>query len=875
MASGLPTGTVTFLFTDIEGSTQIAQRHRDVWEKLQARHHAILRLAIETHKGYIFQVIGDAFCAAFHQPGDALRAALHAQRDLRTEPWGSVAVRVRMGIHTGLANPEGNDYRGYLALSSVQRVMSAAHGGQVLLSQGAYDLIEGDLPDEAGLRDRGLHRLKDLLQPQHLYQLVVADLPSDFPPLKSLEARPHNLPIQLTSFVGREKEIQALSQLIGSARLVTLTGAGGTGKTRLAVQIAAEILDEFRDGVWLTELAPLSDPALVPQAIAKALNVQEQPGRPFVDVLKDYLRTKDLLLILDNCEHLLEPCAEVADALLHAAPNIRILVTGREALGIMGETTFPVRSLPLPNPGAASAAAVSQSDSVRLFTERAVAVQPVFQVSDQNAGAVAQICTRLDGIPLAIELAAARVKGLGVEEISSRLDDRFRLLTGGSRTALPRHRTLQGAIDWSYNLLSDDERLTLRRLSVFAGGWTLSAAEAVCAGEGIEADQVLDLLTHLVDKSLVVMDQGPRVARYRMLETIREYARERFSNDRERATAHEKHCDFCIALAEEAYAARDIDSRTWLQRLEMEHDNMRAALDWASSHARERELQLAGALGWFWIIHGHFAEGRRRLIDALQTDGEDTRVVIRALLAAGDMAVAQGDCGAASAHLETALALARQSGERSKIAKALRSLGECRLSQGDYRAAQPVFEEALAIQRELGESLQTGRTLVGVGQAHSGQDNFIAARSAYEEAYSIALGVNDRRLLEMSDHCMADVALLAEDYQTAAARYAEALILGREFADIGQMTFELEGLGMAAAGAEEPERALRLAGAAIAIRESLGTTLTWDWWEAAKDRWLGQARRALGAEASAALWAEGRAMTLEQAFTYALERDKP
>ena len=484
-----PTGTVTFLFTDIEGSTKLAQQHPAEWESARQRHHAILREATEAHQGYVFQVIGDAFCVAFPTASDALQAALDAQRALQAEAWGETPIRVRMGLHTGAADARDGDYHGYLTLAHVQRVMSTAYGGQTLVSNATASLLSGQLPDGAALRDMGEHRLKGLLNPEHLWQWSPPDLPQDFPPLQSLNAIPNNLPIQVTSFVGRERELAELQRLLTTTRLLTLTGSGGTGKTRLSLQVAAEVLDNFKDGVWFVELAPLADPALVPQTVATVLGVREEPGRPLLATLIDWLRPKQLLLILDNCEHLIDACARLADAVLHAGRETQILASSREALGIAGETAYRVPSLECPNAAQASQETVEQLTqyaAVQLFIERATQSLTTFTVTNANAPAVAQICYRLDGIPLAIELAAARVRGLSVEQIAARLDDSFQLLTGGSRTALPRQQTLRALIDWSYNLLSEPEQRLLQRLSVFAGGWTLEAAEAVGAGEGIE-----------------------------------------------------------------------------------------------------------------------------------------------------------------------------------------------------------------------------------------------------------------------------------------------------------------------------------------------------------------------------------------------------
>ncbi|MEO5887373.1 MAG: adenylate/guanylate cyclase domain-containing protein [Anaerolineales bacterium] len=487
--NSLPSGTVTFLFTDIEGSTKLAQEYPDAMPILLARHHEILNQSIQTHNGYVFQVVGDSFSAAFHSASDALNAALETQRCLLKEAWSPAPIKVRMGIHTGAAQVEvgSNEmrYSGYATLALTQRIMTAGHGGQILLSQTAHDLTRDKLPAQAQFIDLGERCLKDVLRPEHLYQLTVPDLPSEFAPLKTLESFNHNLPAQLTSFIGREKEIDEITKLIAVNRIVTLTGSGGAGKTRLSLHLAAECLNQFSGGVWFAELAPITDPALVTQTLLSIFNLREDALRTPLQVLIDYLHGKTVLLILDNCEHLIETCAQISEDLLRACSQLKILASSREVLGIAGEVPYRVPSLTTPNPLQLPALEnLLDIDSMRLFIERAMIVKPDFKLNKDNSSFVAQICFRLDGIPLAIELAAARVKVLSPEQIASRLDDRFRLLTGGARTALPRQQTLRAMIDWSYSLLSEQEKILFRRLAVFVGGWALEAAESVCSEEG-------------------------------------------------------------------------------------------------------------------------------------------------------------------------------------------------------------------------------------------------------------------------------------------------------------------------------------------------------------------------------------------------------
>ena len=484
----LPSGTVTFLFTDIEGSTKLAQQYPEALPRLMARHNEILTQSIQAHEGHVYEVAGDSFCAAFSSAIDAVSAALEAQQSLHNETWSPAPIKVRMGMHTGTVKlNDKNAYMGYATIALTQRIMSAGHGGQVLLSEVTRELVRDSLPRNTELVDLGERRLKDLLRPEHLYQLNTLGLPSKFPPLNTVDVFPNNLPVELTSFIGREKEIAEVKQQLIDHRLVTLTGSGGTGKTRLSLQVAADLLDQFPHGIWFVELAPLTDPELVPQTILSTIGLNEQPGTPPLELLKQYLHEKKSLIVLDNCEHLIEASSKVTDILLNAAPELKILASSRESLGVRGELAYPVPSLSLPDiKHLPLIEQLSQYEAVRLFIDRAALVSPRFDVDKQNAPFIAQICYRLDGIPLAIELAAARVKFMSVEQISKRLDDRFRLLTGGSRTALPRQQTLRALIDWSYDILSEQEQILLRRLSVFADSWTLEAVEDICDGNGIE-----------------------------------------------------------------------------------------------------------------------------------------------------------------------------------------------------------------------------------------------------------------------------------------------------------------------------------------------------------------------------------------------------
>ena len=617
-ARTLPTGMVTFLFTDIEGSTPLWEQQPKTMKSAVDRHHAILRQAIEANGGQVFQVIGDAFQAVFRLATDALRAALAAQRALAAAQWGPTGpLKVRMGLHTGPAelDASGNaPYQVSHTLNRSARIMSAGYGGQILLSQEVKDLVERGLPEGARLADLGEHQLKGMQWPEHLYQLDTLDLPADFPALATGAHHPHNLPLQLTSFIGREKQIAEVSNLLKNHRLLTLTGSGGTGKTRLALQAAGELLDAFPDGAWLVELAPLADPDGVPQAVAAALGLQKSSEISYQAMLLNYLQKKHLLLVLDNCEHLLEACASLAHELLMHCPAVTLLATSREALGSAGETAYRVPSLAAPDPAALQPDELAHIEAVRLFAERAAAILPNFQLTPESLPHAARICHRLDGIPLAIELAAARVGVLSVEQIAARLDDRFRLLTGGARTALPRQRTLRASIDWSYSLLPETERNLLQRLSVFSGGWTLAAVEQVCVMNGTESWEILDGLASLVNKSLVTADHRPGgETHYRMLETIRQYAQEYLEGTGQDAPVRDAHLAYFLALAEESEALlRSPRIEDALDRLDLELDNLRSALNWAlgaeNRTGAEQAARMVCALTYFWDARAMFFE---------------------------------------------------------------------------------------------------------------------------------------------------------------------------------------------------------------------------------------------------------------------------
>jgi predicted ATPase/class 3 adenylate cyclase len=585
---------VTFLFTDVEGSTRLWEEHGEEMNAALARHDELLRRAVGSHHGHVVKTTGDGGYAVFPTAHDGVGAALEAQRSLSQEDWGPAPFRVRMGIHTGEAELRDGDYFGPV-LNRAARLMGAGHGGQVLLSQVTTDLAGDSLPAGVGLRDLGVHRLRDLSRPERVFQLLGPGCAAEFPPLRTLDAFPGNLPAQLSSFVGRTAELTRLRDELARQRLVTLTGVGGVGKTRLALEVAGEAAPDYPDGAWLVELAGVRDPNMVAEAVVASFGLQPLAGFSAAALLLEFLQTKALLLVLDNCEHLLRPVGNLVGQVMRACPTVRVLATSREGLNVVGERMLGVASLEVPDDGA-GLDAIAACDAVVLFGERARAVKINFGLDASNADAVGQVCRRLDGIPLAIELAAARVGMLTPSELAGRLDHRFRLLAGGQRSAVERHQTLRAAIDWSYELLSDAEKLLLARVSVFAGGFTLEAAEAVTAGDGLEADAVLEVLASLVSRSLVDADTEDVEARYRLLETIRQYAQDRLAEGGDVDRMGGRHAAYYTDFGQRAIANVSwADGLVWERRLDVESDNFRAALAWAiDTRATDTAVRLLG-----------------------------------------------------------------------------------------------------------------------------------------------------------------------------------------------------------------------------------------------------------------------------------------
>lgn len=726
---------------------------------------------------------------------------------------------------------------------------------------------------------------------------------------------PNNLPQPLTSFVGRKKEIEEVREALSATRLLTLSGIGGMGKTRLALELTAGLLEEYEDGIWLVEMAALASPALVPQSVASALGVRDQPGEPLQTTLSDFLRPRTLLLVLDNCEHLVEACAALVEALLRACPNLRVLTTSREALGITGETLWRVPSLSLPEAEESlETEALLRYEAARLFVERARLSHPDFQLTRQNAQPLAQLCRRLDGIPLALELAAARAKVLSIEQMLVKLDDRFLLLTGGSRTAQPRQQTLRAALDWSYNLLPPAERVLLSRLSVFAGGCSLEAAEAVCAGSEIEAGAMLDLLMHLVDKSLVNFTERGAEGRYRMLETIRQYAAEKLQESGEESQLSARHGGWFLQLAEEAEQLMwKSASSDWLARLEAEHDNFRAALRWSIERVEvETGLRIAGALWRFWEVRGYLNEGRKWMETLLELDaGREASPLVRAkaFSRAGAIARDQGDYSRGIALLEEGLALYREQGDKWGAASALNGLGDASHQQGDYAQATLYWEESLKLFVEIGDKRATAYLLHNLGNLAKEQSSYQRATALHREALplfqelgdrraaayslfnlgeismyegdleraaalqqeslSIKREIGDKRGMTFSLSTLGDIARFCGDYQTATAFYVESLTLSREIGDKRSLAFCLEGLAETACALGDNEQSARLFGAAETLREAIGAPLP-QVKRSDYERCTSALRAALDDESFRTAHAQGRAMNVEQSVALAL-----
>jgi predicted ATPase/class 3 adenylate cyclase/DNA-binding CsgD family transcriptional regulator len=824
----MPRGTITLLFTAIERSTALWEAQGEAMSGALERHKALLTQAIASFDGYIFKTADDGLCAAFVTASAALGAALRAQRALYAETaTGGVALRMRVALHSGAPTPLDHDYIG-APLNRAARLLAAGHGGQTLLTLATAELLRDDLPPGVELRDLGVHRLKDLSRPERIFQLVDPELPQAFPPLRSLDRRPNNLPVQFNALIGRERELARVCArlLEPEVRLVTLIGPGGAGKTRLALQVAAELLDAFEDGVFFVALEAIRDPDLVAGTMLRALGLKETGQQSPLAILRSHLRDRSLLLVLDNCEQVIAAAPLVA-ALLEAAPGLKLLATSRAVLGVYGEYDLMVPPLALPDMSQPiSLETLSHYEAARLFIERAQAAQADFMVSNETAPAVAEICHRLDGLPLAIELAAARVRLLPPLMLLKRLSSRLKLLVGGAQTLPARQQTLRKTIDWSYQLLDDGEQALFARLAVFVGSHSLSAVEAICNGRGDLPLEALDGLQSLIDKSL--LRQAPAAAgeaRFLMLETIREYALERLEERGELEELRGRHAACMLELIEQAEPGlRGREQMHWLNRIELELDNLRAALGYAASSAGiELGLRLAVPLRRFWLIRGHLREGRTWL-EQLLAQGVDVSPAMRArgLSAVGGLALAQGDYGQAQQLLQEAVTILRGCDDQRGVAVALLTLATCTFYTGDPRRAVALEEESLSLFQALDDPWGVATALHNLGFFARWQGQYERASAVLLAAIARWEQIGDRAHHARSLDVLGEVVRCQGDDGRAQSLHEESLALRRSLNDKGGIPYALKNLAELAYGRAAFDQALAWGEESLAIFQAQG-----------------------------------------------------
>ena len=856
----IPSGNVTFLFTDIEGSTKLSQDFPDLLPHALDRHNEILRNAVESNNGFIFKIIGDAYCCAFEYLKDAVKAAVEAQTDLTNEKWDEAVVKVRMGIHSGNAEWNGNDYMGYITLARAARIMDAAYGEQILISSNTHSLcledskiliekkiIEKKISKEKGseekinkekndmnslslrdfevkeisFRDLGERRLKDVIQPIRLYQIVSKGLREDFPPLKTLDARPNNLPIQLTSFIGREEEMKFAKELLKDNRLLTITGTGGAGKTRLSLQTGADMIDDFPNGVWFLELASISDPDYMPIALMNMFGLKEEINNDPEKTLTQYLKNKEILIILDNCEHLIEACAEISAKLLSSCPGLKIMATSREALNIPGEHIFIIPPLSQPDPKKKDTPdQLSQYESVRLFIERALAVNPKFRVTNKNAPAIAGICSNLDGIPLAIELAAARIKVLSPEKIYERLDDIFKLLTGGMRTALPRQQTLRALIDWSYDLLTFEEKILWSRMSVFSCWYTLEAAEEICSDEVLNKNDILDLLSALREKSIIIYDESNE--RYKLLESIRQYGREKLEKEN---VIFSKHLDYFLELSLKAKPElKSSNVKKWLDLIEADHNNFLSAIEWGlNNEEAEKGALVADALGRFWEIRGQYSTGIK-LLEIILKKHFDLTINTKAniLNLAGNLNRYQGNYENAGKYFEESLTNFRETGDKMGISTTINNLGSLAFTQGKFEQAKKFFEESMNIKEEIGDKMGIAGSLNNLGGVAFSTGDYDEAMKYYEYSLSIRKDIGDKHGIAASLNNLGGLELYRGNFKQAKKFFEESLDIKREIGDKKGIASSLGNVGSVAKSQGDFELTKKIYEESLAIFREIG-----------------------------------------------------
>jgi predicted ATPase/class 3 adenylate cyclase len=873
----LPTGTVTFLFSDIEGSTRLLRELGEGYAAVLKRHGEIVRGAISKEGGVERGTEGDSFFVAFATAPGALRAAVAIQQGLTEHPWPSgLPVRVRIGIHTGEGVLSGSDYVG-IDVHRAARIAAAAHGGQVVLSAATHELVAHVLPPETRLRDLGQHRLKDIVNAEHLYDVVVDGLPSDFPPLRTLDARPNNLPLQLTSFIGREEQLEETKQLLATTRLLTLTGPGGTGKTRLALQLAAEVLPEYPDGAFFVDLGPINDVALVPAVIAQALKVQEEPGVSILDTLKGHVREKELLLVLDNFEQVAD-AGPIVEELLTASAKLKAIITSRVVLSLRGEHEYEVPPMAVPNlqrlPDPES---LQQSPAIRLFAERAAAVEPRFRLTRENAAAVAAIAVRLDGLPLAIELAASRAKLLAPQQILSRLQQSSSLLSSRSPTLPERQRTLRTAIAGSYELLTEDERRLFAEVSIFRGGWSLEAAESIVDADGARID-ALDGLSSLRDKSLVRVAVTPArgESRFSMLETIREFAHDRLAETGELEAVGQRHGEYFLSRAIDTESElTGTEQSKWLDYWDSELDNLRTALRWAVDSKRfELAQRAAGAIWRFWQQRGHLSEGRRWIDEVLAGPGaaRATEARAKALTGGGGIAWWQIDHAAARRYYREALTIERELGNPERIAEALYNHAFVLGAAGEMDGATRNLEESVELFRTSGNQhgVARGLTMLVIGDAQAG--NWDGAIRKLAEGVAIWRRLGDRLQLAFTLVWLGFAYGRARRWREARSAVLEALDLFREAGNATGIALAFRDLAFISNWGGHPQEALQLAAAAEALREQLGGGPPPGFGGMLEGDPAADARRQLSEDVARLRWEEGLRMGLDDAVAFARRR---
>jgi predicted ATPase/class 3 adenylate cyclase len=912
----LPSGAVTFLFTDIGGSTRLFQRWGDEWAGLLFRHQEVIRRAITAHDGVEVRTEGDSFFVAFGDPVEAVIAIAEAQATLAAQDWPTDGViRIRAGLHTGYATPQAGDYVA-LAVHQAARVAKAAHPGQTLLSEACARSVATALPKTLSLTSLGTHRLKDFDIPLELFEVNGPGLASEFPPLDTAWRGETNFPLQRTSFVGREHDTERVRALVDIARLVTVSGPGGVGKTRLVLHAATSMLTGAGDGVWLIELASVTDGRLVAAAVARALGIDEDPDRPVLDTVVSWLQARRMLLVLDNCEHLVEGCAEFADRVLRTCPQVDIIATSRQPLEVEGEYVYRLSPLGLPpDDPSTPVEEATEFEAVQLFVERAHAHQPAFVMDESTVGAVTSICRRLEGVPLAIELAAARLRSLSIDTIDARLDDQFRLLTGGHRFALPRQQTLRALVDWSYNLLDDDERGLLRTLAAFSGGWTLEAAEAVAVDLERSDVEILDLLTSLVDKSLVQAESRGSDVRYGMLEIVRQYAVQQLAGlaDDDIRAVQTRHRDYYLGLAEQARREMDTSAqRPWLDRLDAEDSNLRAALTFSLSDEAGivPALRLLAALCRYWVMRGRAVEGMEQASAVLERASEQAVERASALVAVANLHNRAGDFVGAGSLLDEALAIRRGVGDDVGCAEALNDMAWLATRRGDYATAHECgaeslqlaqkagagahllgrihatlgdlierddllagrvhFEEARRFFEQVGDRGASARVLNNLGLIDLSLGDPAASRRALEECLSIFSDLQDAAALPTVLSNLGLIAIEERDFEHAQDFFTRGLTLGHRTSDKELMVYTLLGLAMAAGGLGESHRGAVLHGAVDSLSADVGMAL--DALESRlQERSQQELMTALGAAAYDEAHSAGAALALDDAVAFALD----